>query len=157
MTLRHLARRVARLRLHDVRDFARAQVAVLAAQWDVRRRPTGQLVHPEAGAPSVSPSARAAAAPEGVVRLMRAVNRASTYGLTRPLCLARSMALVRLLEADGYTGAALRIGVKWERGEFVAHAWVEYGGAVLDLDPSLSRPFVPLTDARIVATAGGGR
>lgn len=146
---RGLLRRLARLRVHDFRDFARAQAAVLVAHWLVWRRPTGQLL---AHGPALQQMpAPAAAVPPEVERLMRAVNRASVYGLTRPLCLARSVALMRLLEKDGHTGGVLRIGVRWEGGAFIAHAWVDYQGMVLDLDPSIHRPFVPLTNVRVVA------
>jgi hypothetical protein len=151
VNLRRLPQRLARLRARDLRDFARAQVAVLVAHWLVWRRPTGRLLAHEAGEQRMPEPQPKAELPDDVVRLLRAVNRASVYGLTRPLCLARAVALMRLLEADGHTGAALRIGVKWENGSFIAHAWVDYRGTVLDLDPSLHRPFVPLTDVRVAA------
>jgi len=145
--LRELPRRLARLRARDFRDFARAQVAVLVAHWLVWRRPTGKLL---AHGPVMQQMPEPAkAVPPEVERLMRAVNRASTYGLTRPLCLARSVALMRLLEADGFTGGVLRIGVRWEGGAFIAHAWVDYQGMILDLDPSLHRRFSPLTNVRV--------
>ncbi|HYD53548.1 MAG TPA: lasso peptide biosynthesis B2 protein [Gemmatimonadaceae bacterium] len=146
-----LLRRLTRLRPRDLTDFGRAQVAVLVAHWLVWRRPTGRLLaHTADGSPRLPE--RSAPIPPEVERLQRAVNRASVYGLTRPLCLTRAVALVRLLEARGLGGGMLRIGVRWEQGAFVAHAWVEYQGAVLDLDPRLSRPFVPLTDVRVASS-----
>lgn len=145
----HLAQRLARLTTQDFRDFARAQAAVLVAHWLVWRRPTGRLL---ARGPAMQQMPRTSLPiPGEVERLLRAVNRAAVYGLTRPLCLTRAVALMRLLEADGHKGGVLRIGVRWEGGAFIAHAWVEYHGSVLDLDPSLHRPFTHLTDARVAS------
>jgi hypothetical protein len=58
---------------------------------------------------------------------------------------------MRLLAADGHRGGVLCIGVRWKGGAFLAHAWVEYRGSVLDLDPSLHRPFVHLTDVKVAS------
>jgi hypothetical protein len=81
---------------------------------------------------------------EDARRIALAVNRAATYGLFRPLCLARSMALRRLLTEDGIEGASIRVGVQVRRGRFVAHAWVEYGGEVVGDDPATVSRYAPL-------------
>jgi hypothetical protein len=102
----------------------------------------------DAHEPAAAPHASIAPAPEAA-RLLRAINRASRYGLTRPACLVRALALSQLMTAGGLTGAVVRIGVRWANGEFVAHAWVEHEGAVLDLEPALSAPFSRMTRARL--------
>jgi hypothetical protein len=146
---RHLAKRLARLTAQDFRDFARAQAAVLAAHWLVWRRPTGRLL--ARGPATQQMPQRSMPIPTEVERLLRAVNRAAVYGVTRPLCLTRAVALMRLLDADGHKGGVLRIGVRWEGGAFIAHAWVEFHGSVLDLDPSLHRPFTRIADTRVAS------
>lgn len=76
--------------------------------------------------------------------LATAVDRAARRGLFRPRCLARAMALKRLLESRGLDGARVRVGVERRSTGFAAHAWVEYRGAVLgDSSESLSS-FTPL-------------
>ena len=59
------------------------------------------------------------------------VRLAATRGLTRPLCLPRSLALCALLHRDGID-AQLRIGVDKQGEDFSAHAWVEAAGLILD-------------------------
>ncbi len=54
-------------------------------------------------------------------------------------CLARSLALVRMLSRRGLA-TDLRIGVRTEDGKLLAHAWIEWQGRVLndvhaDLEP----------------------
>ncbi len=61
----------------------------------------------------------------------RMVRAAARHGLGRPNCLKQSLVLCWLLRRSGIP-AALRIGVRKESGEFQAHAWVEYAGAVLN-------------------------
>lgn len=146
-----LVRRAARLRGRDFRDFLRAQSAVLAAHWQMRREPAGRLVALQQGGEQAGMVA-ASPVPERVEQLRVAVTRASRFGLTRPTCLTRALALVRLLEREGFVEGVVRIGVRREQGTFSAHAWVDYRGSALDLDPALSRGFVALTDAR----PGGG-
>lgn len=151
--LGHLLRRIRRLHIGDLRDVAHAQVAILQAHWLMWHRPPGNLLAPagsRAAPPAQSSMASRGSSPSSeVARLLRAVNRASTYGLTRPRCLTRSIALVRLLHASGSTEATVRIGVRWDGARFVAHAWVEHQGAVLDLEPSLSQPFAPLATMEV--------
>jgi hypothetical protein len=55
-------------------------------------------------------------------------------------CLTRSLALVWLLRGQGLAGE-LRIGVRREAGEFLAHAWVEHGGTPLNDAPGIARAF----------------
>jgi hypothetical protein len=66
-----------------------------------------------------------------VQRLAAAVSRAAHYGLFRPRCLVRAVALHSMLQARGLFGSSLRVGVRRQKAKLFAHAWVEYGGRVL--------------------------
>jgi hypothetical protein len=127
-------------------DCLRAQVAVLAAHAVLLVTPRGRFAelaspHASAGAavpdPADLPRARA---------LLRAVSRVARYGLTRPLCLARAVALLRLLRSENVRGAVLRVGVRREGDALRAHAWVELAGIALDGDPASLDSYVPLPD-----------
>jgi hypothetical protein len=48
----------------------------------------------------------------------------------KPTCLKKSLVLLRLARRHGI-GAELRIGVRKDAGELVAHAWIECGGRTL--------------------------
>jgi hypothetical protein len=118
----------------------------------VATRPEGELTAPRgaraaAAAPAVEPTPeqRAAAA-----RLALGVTRAAAYGVFRPLCLVRAVALHGLLERHGMPGSEVRVGVRWTEGKFAAHAWVEYGGAVLGDQESHVREFAELEDLQMV-------
>jgi hypothetical protein len=79
-------------------------------------------------------------------RLSLAMVRAARFGVFRPQCLARSVALSRMLSAHGISGGVVRVGVRRNDGEFLAHAWVELGGETLgDADEHVGT-FVPLTN-----------
>jgi hypothetical protein len=127
-----------------------AQLALIAAQIDVWRRPIGRLVAgPGAAsisAPVLDPDAEARA-----LRLALAVSRAASYGVFRPLCLVRALALSRLLESRGIRGSRIRVGVR-RAGRFAAHAWVECGTLILGDAESHTRAYVALTD--VSATSG---
>ncbi len=77
-------------------------------------------------------------------RLSLAVVRAAEHGLFRPVCLVRAIALHRMLEARGINGSRICIGVRYERGRFSAHAWVEYGDRVLGDHAGYVGAFAPL-------------
>lgn len=62
-----------------------------------------------------------------------------------PSCLARSMALRRLLRGDGLDGQ-LQIGVRQESGSgFEAHAWVEIGGEPVGDSPARTGEYTLLS------------
>jgi hypothetical protein len=82
-------------------------------------------------------------------RVALAVNRAATFGLFRPRCLARAMALRSLLNEEGIEGAHVRVGVQVVRGAFVAHAWVEYAGQVVGDDPDAVARYAPLPGLKV--------
>ena len=69
--------------------------------------------------------------------LVRHVDRAGRY-LPGGTCLARSLALTRMLRARGLA-AETKIGVKTADG-FHAHAWVEVGGVAIT--PTAGRPLL---------------
>jgi hypothetical protein len=123
------------------RELIAAQVRLLFAQLSILTRRTGNLVatHNATVEPPVAgdrlSDARAVAL---------AVSRAAAYGVFRPACLVRSMALSQMLSSRGIRGARVQIGVLARDGQFAAHAWVEYGGEVLGDDPSSASHFDPL-------------
>jgi hypothetical protein len=61
----------------------------------------------------------------------RMVRAAARYGLGRPTCLEKSLALWWLLGRQGIA-SSLRIGTRKASGQFEAHAWIEYHGAALN-------------------------
>ena len=130
-------------RVRALRDVARAQLALLAAQWRVWRRPTGELTTVTAPSPVGVPRSPM---PPDAWRLAVAVRRAAAYGVFRPQCLVRSMALQRLLERDGIEGGRLVVGVRRRSGEFAAHAWVELQGRPLGEDALQRRQFLRIAD-----------
>lgn len=135
-------------------DLLEAQVWVLRAQWLLRSRPVGALVHRGADAAGAGRAAVGGADPEeGLLAraeaIALAVGRISRLGLARPLCLARSLALHHMLERRGIGGSEVRVGVKGGRGDLEAHAWVEWRGHVLGDEPENVGTFLPM-DALVV-------
>ncbi len=80
------------------------------------------------------PSTRSADLPQDsetkiiIRRTLRMVELASRRGLYSGNCLSRSLPLWWLLRRQGLN-PSVRIGVRHNKGEFQAHAWVEYQGA----------------------------
>lgn len=140
----HIAKKLATLSAREWLDLFQAQWALAAAQLTVRSRPVGTLATAATGAVSADP----ARMPEAR-RLALAVVRAARFGVFRPQCLVRSVALSRMLEKRGIEGAMVRVGVRRQDGEFLAHAWVEYAGQILgDADDHVGA-FVPLTNLEV--------
>jgi len=144
--VRTLIGKLLRLRPREWVDLLRAQAALLVAQFVVWTRPQGRLVsrHPVPPPPTEArpqPAARAQA-------LARAIHRAAHYGLTRPACLVRAIALRRLLAASGFD-AVVRVGVRQHNGSLDAHAWVELDGTVLGDRETHTGSFTELSDLRI--------
>jgi len=140
-SLAHLARKVLTLSGRDWVDLLRAQWELLVARRMVRNRPIGSLATPSGNATAADP----AQLPEAK-RVALAVVRAARFGVFRPQCLVRSVALSRMLEQRGITGGLVRVGVRRRNGEFLAHAWVELAGETLgDADDHVGS-FVPLTN-----------
>lgn len=107
----------------------RAQWHLLRAGLRMRRAATGALVHdwkaPEHA--SDSPSGDVARARE----VGTAVRRVAMYGLTRPSCLTRSLAISDFLRSEGFQGTRIRVGVRPGQESVEAHAWVEFAGEVI--------------------------
>lgn len=85
-----------------------------------------------------------------VLRLAKAVDIAERNTWPRPKCLARSLALMRMLRAIGIP-AEVKIGVARPGGGFEAHAWVELEGLVVNDAPDISSRFRPLEQAAELA------
>lgn len=126
-------------------DLLRAQFALLHAQWRLRREPVGSFVVREA-ATSEPASGDAGRAGE----LALAVERAATHGAFRPFCLVRAIAIRDLLARHEIRGSRIRIGVRREAGEFTAHAWVTWGGAILGDRPEHVARFTEVDDIRVL-------
>jgi Transglutaminase-like superfamily len=63
----------------------------------------------------------------------------------------RSIALQRLLAADGIAGAIIRVGVKQSEAGMDAHAWVELGGDVIGDSVAHVRQYALLDDLSVVS------
>lgn len=66
-----------------------------------------------------------------VARTCRMVRAAGHYGAVSPSCLESSLALWYLLRRQGID-SQIRIGVRKEKEDFEAHAWVEWNGTPLN-------------------------
>ena len=143
-----LARKIISLGGRDWRDLWRAQWALIVAQRLVRQRAPGQLTARNEG----TPTSRAAALPatERAHALGAAVRRVAKYGVFRPACLVRAIALRRTLDADGIRGAIIRVGVKQSEEGMVAHAWVELDGDVIGDSVAHVREYSPLNELSVV-------
>lgn len=147
-----LLRKLIGLRPREWADLLAAQYALLAAQVLVWTRPTGQLVG-GAAASAGRPASAVAPTPEREHRahsLALAVSRAGDYGVFRPLCLVRAVAVNRLLERRGIHGSRIRIGVRMRDGKFLAHAWVEYAGRVIGDSEAHVGAFAELADVHLM-------
>lgn len=122
-----------RVTLSEVRDAMKAQVALLGAQAWVHLSPRGRVLRSgEAGAPVPAAAPAVSTAPVSrATAIARAVDRAARRGVFRPRCLARSLALQKLLRAEGFHGSRIHVGVRSVRGTFEAHAWVTLDGRVI--------------------------
>lgn len=110
-------------------DLCAAQSALISAQILMWTRPRGELLVPSVPAPWAETSDRGVA-PE-VRRLALAIERAAEHGLFRPTCLVQAVALQRMITSRGFAGSSVRVGIRLREGRFLAHAWVDYQGAVL--------------------------
>lgn len=130
---RNAAPKLRSLSWREWRDLWAAQFALVVAQWRVWTKAQGRLTT------SAADPVPAFVPPEDSVTRSRAlalaVRRAAFFGLFRPACLVRSVALCRLMERHGIRHAVVRVGVVVSRGRFQAHAWVDYGGVILGDDP----------------------
>ena len=126
-------------------DLLRAQAALLAAQWQLRRQPLGSLAIREVIDPA---QVRGDATRAHAISV--AVQRVAHYGIFRPYCLVQSLALRSLLISDHVDGASIRIGVRRHKGTFQAHAWVRWGETVLGDHPDHVALFTEVDDLRVL-------
>jgi Transglutaminase-like superfamily len=68
------------------------------------------------------------------------VRAALRYSIAQYTCLEESLALWYLLRKQGIP-ACLRIGVRKQKEQFEAHAWVEHGGEALNQDEAMHRHY----------------
>jgi hypothetical protein len=131
--------------------LVRAQAALLGAHVDMRSRPRGELVS-AANREGVTdqPRPRSGTRLDEARRVAAAVRRVARYGLFRPSCLVRSVAICRLLRAAGISGGRIRVGVAMRETGFVAHAWVEYDGAVIGDEDSVIERYGMLDNLQVV-------
>ncbi len=145
--LRKLLRELRTLSVAEAMELATAQAGLLGAQFLVATRPLGRLVSSEVPRSPLPHSERAVG---NAMRLARSVNRAAAYGIFRPRCLVRAVALQRLLERRGIDGSRIRVGVRHANGQFAAHAWVEYGSLVLGDHEAHVSSFARVADIQLV-------
>lgn len=145
-----LARKIGSLGAREWRDLLRAQWALIAAQRVVRSRAPGQLTSRNAEPTSVTQGAPRGATAHAHA-LGDAVRRAAKYGVFRPACLVRAIALQRLLSDDGIQGAMIRVGVKQAEEGMLAHAWVELDGDVIGDSFAHVREYAALNDLSVLS------
>ncbi|MEW5919201.1 MAG: lasso peptide biosynthesis B2 protein [Gemmatimonadota bacterium] len=132
------------------RDMFRAQWALLVAQRTVKRLPPGQLTARRDAAEGSAYASEPRVDTRRAQALGDAVRRVAKYGVFRPACLVRSIALQRLLQIDGIQGAIIRVGVRQSEEGMDAHAWVELSGEVIGDSATHVRQYAPLDDLSVV-------
>ena len=144
---RHPVRRLLAISPRELGDLVVAQAFLLVALGAVRYRPKGELLRrvPAAAASAVADESR-------LTRLAIAVDRVARYGLFRPTCLVRAVALERMIRRANAGPAIVRVGVSRQAGAFFAHAWIELEGRVVGDEPSYVRRFTPLEGFSAIAS-----
>lgn len=140
--------RARRVTARELRLLVEAQLDLIACQWAKWIRPRGALIDWSAGG---SPAGESDRVDYRVVDSVAwAVTRAAAYGVFRPRCLVRSLAIQRMLRRRGIVSSALHIGVRLRDGAFEAHAWVELDGRVVGDSRGHVQTFTRMTDHRLV-------
>ena len=123
--------RLLRIRAGDLSYIARALWYLLIAGWllFVKRPPTSNWLTRWAGKEE---SLNASDVDYNTAkRAARWTNTVARYPFPWARCLQRSVALCMFMEHSGLV-PVLRLGVRKDSSGFDAHAWVEYGGSVLN-------------------------
>ena len=141
----HLARRLFNITPGEFADLVLAQWYLLAALWTVRRRPRGELLKPVGPQPA-SGGQRDTRDSGRLERMAVAVDRVARFGVFRPTCLVRAVALESQIRRANAGPAVVRVGVSQVAGELYAHAWIELEGRVIGDELSRVRRFTPLHD-----------
>ncbi len=122
-------------------EAALAQGYLVAAQLSVWTSSRGSLLKPPVPGNYTEHDLTVAR------RWATAVSRAASYGVFRPRCLARALALQRILHRRGISAAQLRLGVRLADGKFTAHAWVSLGDEPIGESRESLRPYHPMPTA----------
>jgi hypothetical protein len=125
----HLSRKLASLSARQWRDLLRAQWSLIVAQLRLRTRANGELV--DRWTVDTARPLGDARQLQRALEIGDAVRRVGLYGMTRPQCLASSLAICELLQAEHIPGAVIRIGVRPLDAQITAHAWVEFAGEII--------------------------
>jgi len=144
------------------RDAIAAVAALIRAAWDVRTRRTGRLLtslrQDDHARPAVrNGSGRRRGASRHELALARRIGDSVRYvsagSLLRPRCLVQALAVKRLLDRRGLHGGRIRVGVRQNGDDILAHAWVEFQGQVVgDFPEEVGR----YTDLRGLHVDSGG-
>jgi transglutaminase superfamily protein len=146
---RHRLRRVLALPRREAADLLFAQWYLVQARAQRRWTTTGRFVDLTADAPNAEVASPDAATRALGQRLALAVERAAENGPIRATCLERAVALDRLLRRHGIERARIRVGVRLDQGQFLAHAWVELGDLILADAPGRVQAFQSIAEARV--------
>ena len=79
-----------------------------------------------------------------VLEIARIVDAAARHTLLSNTCLHRALTLWWVLRRRGFY-ASLQLGVRKQSGNFEAHAWVTYAGAVVNDADVVDGDYVPLS------------
>lgn len=142
-----VVRKLFSLTPREFADLIVAQWYLLAALWTVRHRPKGGLLR-------ALPDGQPAGGVRDDARLERlavAVDRVARFGLFRPTCLVRAVALERQIRRANAGPAVVRVGVSQVAGKLLAHAWIELEGQVIGDEQARVRRFTPLHDFSALA------
>jgi hypothetical protein len=84
---------------------------------------------------------------ENLIRALRAAVDRARYNHLYPMtCLRRSLTLQKMLSERGLA-AELKIGVRKEAGQLIAHAWLEYLGQPLGEPEQITEQYATLKKA----------
>lgn len=138
-------RRIGGFTAHDAALLLEAQRDLLACQVRAWRQPAFKLLDLESTLP-----AQQQVSLHAVQEVGWAVTRAAVYGVFRPKCLVRSLAIQRMLQRRGICGGRLAVGVQVGTGGLKAHAWVELNGIIVGDSREYVDSFTRITDHRLV-------
>ena len=91
------------------------------------------------------PSVETTLSQDEIVRIATLVNIAARLAFIPATCLTRSLLLRWMLQRRGIA-SQLRIGVRMNKGNLDAHAWVEYAGLPINDRPNVGEQFAPFAE-----------
>lgn len=138
-------RRIGALTARDIGLLLEAQRDLIACQVRAWRTPVAELLDLE-----TTPSEQQPVRLQDIQEVGWAVTRAAVYGVFRPKCLVRSLAIQRMLRRRGIPGGRLAVGVQVTAGGLKAHAWVELDGIIIGDSREYVETFTRITDHRLV-------